>query len=80
MKKQTVIPIADARDDTAEDGIDRRSFLKLMAASAALASAGCKGPPQEQIVPYVRMPEMMVPGKPVYYASAFVIGDSRRAC
>ena len=72
MKKQTVIPIADARDDMAEHGIDRRSFLKLMAASAALASAGCNGPPQEQIVPYVRMPEMMVPGKPVYYASAFV--------
>src|SRR6185312_2533381 len=53
-------------------GIDRRAFLKLMAASAALAGAGCSGPPQEKIVPYVQMPELMTPGLPLYYASAFV--------
>ena len=64
MKKRTVIPIA-------EHGIDRRSFLKLMAASTALAGTGCSGPPKETIVPYVRMPEMMVPGHPLFYASAF---------
>jgi Fe-S-cluster-containing dehydrogenase component/anaerobic selenocysteine-containing dehydrogenase len=84
MKKRTVIPIAELRSRAAvrereqgsekseEGGLDRRAFLKLMAASAALAGAGCSGPPQEVIVPYVRMPEMMVPGRPVYYASAFV--------
>jgi len=50
----------------------RRRFLKLMAASAALAGAGCSGPPAEPIVPYVTMPEQGVPGLPMFYATAFV--------
>ena len=54
------------------DALARRRFLKLMAASTALASAGCSGPPAETIVPYVRMPEQGVPGLPLFYASAFV--------
>ena len=33
--------------------LDRRRFLKLMAASWALAGAACSGPPQQAIVPYV---------------------------
>jgi molybdopterin-containing oxidoreductase family iron-sulfur binding subunit len=49
----------------------RRTFLKIMAASAALASAGCSGPPQEKIVPYVQMPETMTLGQPLFYATAF---------
>ena len=61
-----VFPITRA-DDAA-----RRRFLKLMAASTALAGAGCKGPPSETIVPWVRMPESAVPGRPLFYASAFV--------
>ena len=60
-----VIPIA-------QDEPSRRRFLKLMAASAALAGAGCSGPPAEPIVPYVTMPEQGVPGLPMFYASAFV--------
>jgi len=59
------IPIMPAADG-------RRRFLKLMAASAALAGAGCSGPPAEQILPYVRMPESLVPGQPLFYASSFV--------
>jgi molybdopterin-containing oxidoreductase family iron-sulfur binding subunit len=50
----------------------RRALLGLMAASAALAGAGCSGPPQETIVPYVDMPEGQAQGDPVYYASAVV--------
>jgi Fe-S-cluster-containing dehydrogenase component len=61
-----VIPI-HGQDEPA-----RRRFLKLMAASAALAGAGCSGPPPEAIVPYVRMPEQDVPGLPLFYATAFV--------
>jgi molybdopterin-containing oxidoreductase family iron-sulfur binding subunit len=82
MKRRTVIPITAShshvvaqgarKEKSMTEGMDRRSFLKLMAASAALAGTGCSGPPQEVIVPYVRMPEMMVPGRPAYYASAFV--------
>ncbi len=64
--KRPVIPIHG------EDEVSRRRFLKLMAASAALAGAGCSGPPAETIVPYVRMPEQDVPGLPLFYASAFV--------
>jgi molybdopterin-containing oxidoreductase family iron-sulfur binding subunit len=59
--------IAIAQDEPA-----RRRFLKLMAASAALAGAGCSGPPAEPIVPYVTMPEQGVPGLPMFYATAFV--------
>ncbi|HLR13375.1 MAG TPA: 4Fe-4S dicluster domain-containing protein [Burkholderiaceae bacterium] len=54
-------------DATVSEG--RRRLLKLMAASAALAGSGCSEPPQEEILPYVRMPERQVPGHPVFYAS-----------
>jgi molybdopterin-containing oxidoreductase family iron-sulfur binding subunit len=56
----------------AQDEPARRRFLKLMAASAALAGSGCSGPPAETIVPYATMPEQGVPGLPLFYATAFV--------
>jgi molybdopterin-containing oxidoreductase family iron-sulfur binding subunit len=65
-----VIPIHGPQPG--QDAPARRRFLKLMAASAALAGAGCSGPPPETIVPYVRMPEQDVPGLPLFYATAFV--------
>jgi molybdopterin-containing oxidoreductase family iron-sulfur binding subunit len=49
----------------------RRQFLKLMSASLALAGVGaCTKQPTEQIVPYVRQPEDIVPGRPLFFASA----------
>jgi MoCo/4Fe-4S cofactor protein with predicted Tat translocation signal len=55
---------------------DRRRFLQLMAASMALASAsGCSSPPAEQIVPYVRPPEGVVPGIPLHFATAMPLQD-----
>src|SRR5688500_11991353 len=49
----------------------RRQFLKLMSASLALAGVGaCTKQPTEQIVPYVRQPEDLVPGRPLFFASA----------
>jgi molybdopterin-containing oxidoreductase family iron-sulfur binding subunit len=69
MGRYPTIPL-HPRETLASDG--RRAALKLMAASAALASAGCKGPPQEQILPYVQMPEELVPGQPLFYASSLV--------
>jgi MoCo/4Fe-4S cofactor protein with predicted Tat translocation signal len=49
----------------------RREFLKLMSASLALAGvSGCVKQPSEQIVPYVRQPEDMVPGRPLFFATA----------
>ena len=53
------------------DAISRRNFLKLAGASMALAGlAGCTKQPMEQILPYVRQPEELVPGKPIFYATA----------
>ena len=53
------------------DPISRRGFLKLAGASMALAGlAGCTRQPLEQILPYVRQPEQLVPGKPIFYATA----------
>ncbi len=60
------------------DGPSRRTFLKLMGASLALAGVGISGCSQEgsveKIVPYVRMPEEIVPGKPLKYATAITLG------
>jgi len=55
-----------------DNGMSRRRFLKLMAASFALAGlTSCSRQPQEKIVPYVRRPEEIIPGKPLYYATTF---------
>ncbi|MBS1211994.1 MAG: molybdopterin oxidoreductase, iron-sulfur binding subunit, partial [Proteobacteria bacterium] len=59
--------------------VKRREMLKLMAASLALAGIdGCSRQPAEEIVPYVRAPERMVPGKPLYYATALTLGGFAR--
>jgi MoCo/4Fe-4S cofactor protein with predicted Tat translocation signal len=53
----------------------RRGFLKVMGASLGLAGmTGCVKLPLEPIVPYVRQPENVVPGKPMYYATAVTLG------
>lgn len=55
--------------------MDRRKFLKIAAASMALAGlAGCRRQPIEKIVPYVKSPEGMVPGIADYYASTVTLG------
>src|SRR5215472_6442290 len=57
------------------DPVGRRSFLKLMGASLALAGvSACTRQPPEEIVPYVRQPEEVVPGKPLFYATAMPMG------
>ena len=60
-----------------ENGLDRRDFLKLLGASMALAGlSACARPPlpHEKIVPYVRGPAEVVPGKPLFYATAVTYG------
>src|ERR1017187_1102856 len=55
--------------------IDRRELLKVMAASAAFAGlTGCTKLPMQKIVPYVRQPEEIIPGKPLFYATAVTLG------
>jgi molybdopterin-containing oxidoreductase family iron-sulfur binding subunit len=51
--------------------MDRREFVTLVGAALALTGfAGCGRAPTDQILPYLRQPEQIVPGKPLYYATA----------
>jgi molybdopterin-containing oxidoreductase family iron-sulfur binding subunit len=53
------------------DPVSRRTFVRLMGASLALAGVtACTRQPAERIVPYVRQPEELVPGKALYFATA----------
>jgi molybdopterin-containing oxidoreductase family iron-sulfur binding subunit len=57
------------------DPVGRRQFLRLMGASLALAGvSACTKQPAEAIVPYVRAPEEMVPGQPLFFATAVTLG------
>src|SRR5688572_13873536 len=59
------------------DPVGRRGFLKLMSASLALAGvSACTRQPDETIVPYVRQPEELVPGKPLFFATAMPFAGS----
>jgi molybdopterin-containing oxidoreductase family iron-sulfur binding subunit len=52
--------------------LSRRDFLKLSAAAAAFATAGCALRPTEKIIPYVKAPESLVPGVANYYATTML--------
>jgi molybdopterin-containing oxidoreductase family iron-sulfur binding subunit len=56
--------------------MSRRNFLQVMGASLALAgvTTGCSRQPVETIYPYVMPPEEIIPGKPLYFASAALSG------
>jgi MoCo/4Fe-4S cofactor protein with predicted Tat translocation signal len=57
------------------DPVERRTFLKLMGASLALAGlSGCAFQPAEKIVPNVKQPEDSIPGKALFFATAFSLG------
>ena len=55
-----------------EREMSRRSFVKLMGASSALAGVGLAAcsRPEKLIVPFAESPEWSIPGKPVYYATS----------
>jgi molybdopterin-containing oxidoreductase family iron-sulfur binding subunit len=60
------------------DGVDRRQFLRLMAASFALGGlglAGCRRP-EAHILPYGKSVEYTVPGLPLYFATAMPLRKS----
>ena len=61
--------------DTWDSSLSRRNFVKVMGASLALAGlSGCVIQPSERIVPYVIQPEGLIPGKPLYFATAMTLG------
>ena len=52
----------------------RRTFLKVMGASLALAGvSGCAIRTPEKIIPWVKSPENVVPGKPQFFATAMTM-------
>ncbi len=58
-----------------DNSLSRRNFVKVMGASLALAGlSGCVIQPPEKIVPYVRPVEGMLPGKPLFLATAMSVG------
>jgi molybdopterin-containing oxidoreductase family iron-sulfur binding subunit len=53
----------------------RRRFLQVMGTALAIPSLeACTRQPAEKIVPYVKPPEQMVPGRPLFYATATTLG------
>jgi molybdopterin-containing oxidoreductase family iron-sulfur binding subunit len=60
------------------EGVDRRQFMRIMAASFALGGlglAGCRRP-DSNILPYGKSVEYIVPGLPLYYATAMPLRKS----
>ncbi len=60
-----------------ESSLNRRDFMKLLGASLALAGlTSCARPvkPYEKIVPYVKAPEEIIPGKPLFFATNMTQG------
>ena len=56
------------------DPVSRRRFLHLLGASAALAGAvACTRQPEERIVPYVRAPENLIPGRSLQFATSVTL-------
>ena len=56
------------------DAVSRRGFMKLMGASLAMAGmTACTKQPLESIVPYVKQPEELIPGRPLFFATAFTL-------
>src|SRR5579872_3803376 len=70
-------PLRDGEEE-GKDGFNRRDFMKLMAASTALASSACFQRPFHKILPYVNQPEEVTFGVPNFYAST--CGECASSC
>ncbi|XOC81945.1 4Fe-4S dicluster domain-containing protein (plasmid) [Microvirga sp. M2] len=55
----------------------RRDALKMLAAQITLALGACSKP-DEEILPYVRMPERLIPGEPLRFATTLPLGGYGR--
>src|SRR5262249_30628394 len=63
------------RQAFAATNLNRRQFLKLAAASLALAGMpDCAAQPREKIMPYVKQPQAVAPGKPRFFGTALTRG------
>ncbi len=60
------------------NGVDRRQFVKIMAASFALGGVGLAGcrRPEQNILPFGKSVEGIIPGLPQYYATSMPLRKS----
>jgi Fe-S-cluster-containing dehydrogenase component/anaerobic selenocysteine-containing dehydrogenase len=56
---------------------DRRILLKLLASALAVTMAGCSRP-EEEIIPYADMPEGLVAGEPLHFATTLPLSGYGR--
>ena len=56
--------------------LNRRQALNLLAAGIASGLAGCSKP-AEEIIPYVKMPERVVPGEALKFATTLSLSGLR---
>ena len=72
LRGASVVSQRDSAAELAEAaGLDRRELVKYLGVSFAMAGlTACTRQPTEKIVPYVRQPEEIVPGKPLFFATA----------
>jgi molybdopterin-containing oxidoreductase family iron-sulfur binding subunit len=55
------------------DFLSRREFMEWTGSMVALLSTvGCTRQPEQHLIPYSKAPEEVIPGKPLYFASAMV--------
>ncbi len=73
-KAETEFLSSPLKEDDGNDGFARRSFLKLMGASIAMATTGCIRRPVQHIIPYAQAPKEITPGEASYYASSWFDG------
>ena len=71
---QREFPAGASELDRAPEGESRRDFLKIMGASVALAGAatipGCRQPDHKILTYSKDVPEEVIPGRPLYYATS----------
>ena len=72
LEREFPLGAAEFNREGKKDSVSRRSFMRYMGASTALAGIGLSGcrRPVAKIVPYADSVEWMVPGKSVYYATS----------
>src|SRR5262249_6590555 len=58
------------------EGVSRRDFFRVMGASFALAGVAACRRPDERILPYAHQPEEVIPGNPLWYATAMAWNGS----
>src|SRR6478752_15527 len=71
------VPPMNERTPTPPLDLSRRRALQLFAAGLATSLASC-GPPNEEIRPYVDLPEGLTPGLPLYFATAVPLAGYAR--